>query len=324
MYRGMRRDLPGFTLVELLVVVAIIGLLVGLLLPAVQSAREAARRSECANSLRQLSLACLLHEEQIGYFPSGGWGNRWVGDSSRGYGRSQPGSWLFSILPFVEEANVRSFGTGLVGAEREAAIAAQNQIIIPFINCPSRRPPTTRPTTIDPYNSMPLQRIVRSDYAASAGDVGSATMPNIYGPPPAQVATYNWQAAMDGLTGVCFVRSEITPSAITDGLSQTFLIGEKNLDPQHYDTGQALNDNQGAYTGFNWDNQRVASAQWPPAPDTYGSGRDHYAAFGGAHPGIWQAAYCDGHVSGRSYAGDGIVDGQIANRQDGFGAASTD
>ena len=79
----MRRP-RGFTLVELLVVIAIIGVLVALLLPAVQAAREAARRNECANNLRQLALACLLHEEQLGYFPSGGWGNRCLGDSSRG------------------------------------------------------------------------------------------------------------------------------------------------------------------------------------------------------------------------------------------------
>ena len=318
------RRLRGFTLVELLVVIAIIGVLVALLLPAVQAAREAARRNECANNLKQLALACLLHEEQLGYFPSGGWGNRWLGDSSRGDGENQPGSWLFSVLPFVEASNVRAYGSGLAGIDRENAIAAQNQIVIPFINCPSRRPPIARPTNVDPYNAARLSSIVRSDYAANAGDFGNATMPNIYGPPPTQVATYDWENAMRGLTGVCFVRSEIKVSAITDGLSQTFLLGEKNVDPQHYDTGQALNDNQGAYTGFNWDNQRVASGQWPPAPDTDGSGRNHYAAFGSAHSGVWQAAYCDGHVAGLSYALGGVIAGQIANRLDGIHVTAAD
>ena len=74
----------GFTLVELLVVIAIIGILVALLLPAIQAAREAARRNSCKNNLKQLALGCLNHESSAGYFPSGGWGNNWVGDADRG------------------------------------------------------------------------------------------------------------------------------------------------------------------------------------------------------------------------------------------------
>ena len=312
-----RRSSDGFTLVELLVVIAIIAMLVALLLPAVQAAREAARRTECANNLKQLSLASLNHESSFGFFPSGGWGNRWVGDSSRGYGESQPGSWLFNILPFVEEVSLHALGEGLTGRERENAIAEQNQIVVSFLNCPTRRPPITRPTNVKPYNASQLRQIVRLDYAANAGDSGSALMPDIHGPLPNQVATYDWQRAMRGLTGVCFVRSELKPGAITDGLSHTLLVGEKNLDPTHYNTGQALNDNQGAYTGFNWDNQRVASRQWPPTPDTIDSGRRFYASFGSAHVGLWLAAYCDGHVASHGYDVDVDVARRMANRKDG-------
>src|ERR1700741_4299433 len=94
---------PAFTLVELLVVIAIIGILVALLLPAIQAAREAARRTECVNDWKQLSIGCMNHEDQVKFYPSGGWGNRWVGDADRGLGADQPGSWYYGILPFIEE-----------------------------------------------------------------------------------------------------------------------------------------------------------------------------------------------------------------------------
>ena len=308
----------AFTLVELLVVIAIIAMLVTLLLPAVQAARESARRTQCSNSLKQLSLAALNHESGHAFFPSGGWGNRWVGDSSRGFGETQPGSWLFSVLPFVEEVSLHALGRGLTGPERDEAIAQQNQVVISFLNCPSRREPITRPTNVRPYNAAQLSRIVRSDYAANAGDSGNANMPNIYGPTRSQVASYNWQSAKQGLTGICFVKSEITAGAITDGLSHTLLVAEKNLDPTHYNTGEALNDNQGAYTGFNWDNQRIISPQWPPTPDTLDSGRRFYASYGSAHNGLWLAAYCDGHVARQSYDIDVNIARRLANRKDGL------
>src|SRR5262245_25941615 len=126
----MKRRL-GFTLVELLVVIAIIGILVGLLLPAVQAARESARRMNCQNNLNQLSLAILSYHDVYKYYPpSGRISTQVAGQISLGM--------HFDILPFIEEGNVKSAaGTATNMTQLDAAGAALRAAQVSVFFCPT-------------------------------------------------------------------------------------------------------------------------------------------------------------------------------------------
>src|SRR5688572_26083147 len=128
---------PAFTLVELLVVIAIIGILVALLLPAVQAAREASRRTQCKNNLKQIGLAVVNHENQQRFFPHGGWGFQCMGLPNRGFGPTQPGGWVYNILPYLEEQSLHKFGTP---EPTKAQLKQVAMTPVGVMNCPSRRP----------------------------------------------------------------------------------------------------------------------------------------------------------------------------------------
>lgn len=131
----MNRRQSGFTLVELLVVIAIIGILVGLLLPAVQSAREAARRMQCSNNLKQLALALHNYESAFGFFPPSRLGAS-VAIEGRGSGSSSYQSWPTLILPFVEQSNLQNlmnFNSAWSSLANRPAVGTQ----LPLMTCPS-------------------------------------------------------------------------------------------------------------------------------------------------------------------------------------------
>jgi prepilin-type N-terminal cleavage/methylation domain-containing protein len=162
----------GFTIVELLVVIAVIGILLALLLPAVQMARETARGMECRNKIKQLVLGVANHESTFGHYPSNGWGWLWVGEPDRGTGSKQPGGWIYQTLPFVEQANLHQLGSGQPDPLRRISLAEMSKRTIPLVRCPSR--PASETCPIDPLiqwkNAERTANLSRSDYVGNAGD----------------------------------------------------------------------------------------------------------------------------------------------------------
>ena len=130
----------GFTVIELLIVIAIIAVIVSLLIPAVQMAREAARRSQCINNLKQLALGCLNHESAVKVLPTAGWGPICMGHPDAGTGVTQPGGWLYNIMPYIEESTLYKSQGGLTGTALIAAAKAVSMTPLNCMYCPSRRP----------------------------------------------------------------------------------------------------------------------------------------------------------------------------------------
>lgn len=326
------------TLVELLVVIAIVGLLIALLLPAVQSAREAARRTQCHANLRQLALACLAHETVRGHLPTGGWGGVWAGDPDRGFSAKQPGGWAFNILPHVEQAPLRDLGSGLMDTTAKADQAVIRLTTpLSIFTCASRRMATTwrlAPTkaalnlvAVPATVARRPTAVVRGDYAAN---MGSGLPPNDYvsgGSFPASIADMagdaDWSASFGPPTdGLIFRRSRIRLKDISDGLSQTYLIGEKYVDPALLALGTSDDDDQCLYSGHDRDVLRTACT--PPYRDHPGFDPKQVhgsypapIAFGSSHPTACGMALADGSIQAVDYQIDPAVHRLRASRNDG-------
>lgn len=335
-----RRARPAFTLVELLVVIAIIGILVALLLPAVQAAREAARRSQCTNQLKQLALGGLNHHDTHGHFPTGGWGWFWVGDPDRGYGVEQPGGWIYNTLTYIEEGALHDLGSDGDGSRltitQRRGVAEVVKSPITIINCPSRRASRAYPMGTNNeggnaglFNSITPNVAGRSDYAMNTGtgqtEVGAG--PDGYD----AASSYNWPSDQRQnkpyLNGISYLRSKVAIRRITDGTSSTYMLGEKYVPVAHYETGEWDADNETWCTGTNNDNHRItakitdvntgASDERVPAKDSDPADITHLERFGSAHSGVCLMAFCDGSVHGISFDIDWQAHRDLGNREDG-------
>lgn len=329
---GMKRT-NAFTLVELLVVIAIIGILVALLLPAIQAAREAARRMQCQNNLKQMGLAMHNHIDAQGHFPTSGWGWRWQGEADRGYGDGQPGGWAYNLLEYMEQGAIHELGAGITDQTRkmEAMLIAVSTPI-PEFTCPSRRAPLPYPLTrngnlannltICAQGSVSTRCLVaRSDYQANSGSIGVG---ETGGPATYESIETDWVPPYNAnnQNGITFAQSKIRMGQITDGTSSTYCIGEKYLDPTKYTNGQSAADDQNIFLGHDRDVNGYAfhdpdnpNNSLPPLQDR--PGVDLNWNFGSVHSAAFNMLFCDGSVRTVEYGIDMNIFRQHGGRNDG-------
>jgi len=337
--RPRSRKFSGFTLVELLVVIAIIGVMVGLLLPAVQAAREAARRMSCSNNLKQLGLA--MHNYESTYKslpPAAAVADRMLGQPS---GEDDDGfGWLVNMLPFVEQQNLyeRLAPNGHYGVLGNQTIRNQfghwpgvppggvlpgGDTVVSTYRCPSSALPDRVPAT---WQIPGMQRIPGAPGAIPAG------YPMAIG-----YATTDYKGCGGsclGDWGVLHKLWEAPPTKfreITDGLSNTALIGESSYVTSNVSASARLTT---APTSFQ---------DWPTWIGCFGSGQDETVRINGRtnspinakvgpnrmyaavnddnafsyHAGGAQFAFCDGSVHFLSESIDAVTYCHIHDKRDG-------
>ncbi len=283
--RSMRR---AFTLIEILIVVAVVAILISLLMPAIQSSRESARLLQCKRNLAQIALGCSQHMSSQQYLPNpGGWYEH-TGDPDQGLGAAQRGGWLYSVLPFIDMNELYSMGMGLPTADKNAARNERIRTIVPNYVCPTRGEPQVR---LQGGGFFGQTTIVRSDYGGCRAGTSAGVLSRM---------TRDYE--------------------VTDGFSNVFLCGERYINPDMY-TGQYNSNDQGWTVGADQDTLCRISAYsdgsgflniWEPRQDTRGlssfivggvNAAPNGIAFGSPHASL-PMAMCDGSVRGFNWGFD--------------------
>ena len=329
----LQKNKKGFTLVELLVVIAIIGILIGMLLPAVQQVREAARRTECLNNLRQVGLASLNFESSFMHYPTSGGttATEWEGqrEINRPIFGFENAAWSYQILPFLEQNNLHSRRSQLMG--NWSLIYEED---IPFYSCPSRG-------ISEKLSSGGAVREFNADYAGVMGSWEpnhwpSGTFPS-GGTAAGDWGGFQWQVVNVDLnenegvnvwTGIIAKEAHVRygddtvtkvarVTAIQDGNSNTIMFMEKSRDARYYtliaedardggfwESGIAKPSDWGVMRGF-MRNPPINSDSEQRAPE---SGSIAFEPqFGSAHPGTTNAVLGDGSTHAISNNGDGAI-----------------
>jgi prepilin-type N-terminal cleavage/methylation domain-containing protein len=276
----------AMTLVELLVVIAIIGVLVALLLPAVQAARESARRNTCTNNLKQIGLAITNYEAATKKFPPGAIWQRWRPPAKQ----KHHGSLLVHLLPYIEQQSLYSaFDFKQISIDKAVFPGTNRRVgaeIVPTYVCPS-----------DEYGGI-YEELAVHNYAASNGPTEVYDNPNCS-------CMHEWKAlAMapidnrEEFAGP-FTRLGIVtkPSQITDGLSNTIFVGEVRVPCSvHAQAGWAYTNNGNGYSTtlipVNFDTCSNDAADSCHRPCTWNTD----VGFKSAHPSGAQFSTGDGSV----------------------------
>jgi prepilin-type N-terminal cleavage/methylation domain-containing protein/prepilin-type processing-associated H-X9-DG protein len=322
----------GFTLVELLVVIAVIGILVGLLLPAVQAAREAARAAQCKNNLHQLSLATIMFHDTNRAYPPARYQPRPNGSPQNNCG-GQETTWLVRIMPFLEQVSAESqwdysrsyvshverVRTFVPGSYVCPARRAQSQAVGMGLSSGTTTTWVTLPCGCRVPVSSPNTTLIAGavgDYGANHGDLspGSFGLPTdfYYGGNGTGVIISS-QARCNSNSPVDWT-DRIDSADITDGLSNTFLIGEMHVPMGKL--GQAGLD-AFIYNGDVVFNSARVGGPTVPIVQNLRDESNGLVSWGSWHSGVCNFTFADGSVRAVASTIDTETLGYLCNRSDG-------